>query len=273
MSRTNFSPEEKAVAMLVDSDHEITDSKDPFLCVLEDQCQVDYANMESSVQKSRRVDADCKEKTQPATHPSITALRPQEPSPMGSFVQQPSSYNHSQMLDHPTPRADNYQAHNQGAIAPVTPTPKKLTPVTSKSSMSLSSEDPAEVGSRVGMDYRAIYPSFKTTHASVTVATGKVPRAIKGGPTNSDVLCGRGGRTNKHIGNKKWLHQKKLRQRRYFAATKDGKTLIAQELVEYIHNNGGRFIKKIGDCWYEIDDHTARTKASQTLREMSNHET
>ena len=90
-------------------------------------------------------------------------------------------------------------------------------------------------------------------------------------PNDSDVLLGRGGRTNNHPGNKKYLEAKDSMQERYLAADKNGKTPISQELVDIVKGWGGRFLKldPVSNRWYEIDNTTARKKCSQTLREMN----
>lgn len=51
-------------------------------------------------------------------------------------------------------------------------------------------------------------------------------------------------------------------------ATQKGKTALSQQLVDYVHAQGGRFVaREDTDHWFEVDDATARRKASQTLRE------
>ena len=97
--------------------------------------------------------------------------------------------------------------------------------------------------------------------------------------TNNDVLLGRGGRTNHHIGNATYRTYKESLQEQYLDATKDGKTSISRRLVEMIHENRGRFVKAyeptqtnttgIVEFWYEVDLSTARKKASQALREIN----
>lgn len=89
--------------------------------------------------------------------------------------------------------------------------------------------------------------------------------------TDADVLMGRGGRTNHHKGNEDYLKLKEEIQPRYLAATKEDKTPISQELVDAIHARGGRFLKLDSDTdkWFVVSDHTARKKASQTLREIN----
>lgn len=92
--------------------------------------------------------------------------------------------------------------------------------------------------------------------------------------TDDDVLLGRGGRTNHHPGNAKYLELKLEIQSRYLAALKEDTTQISQVLVDAVHNlpgNGGRFLKLRASTneWYEVDSRTARKKASQTLREIN----
>jgi hypothetical protein len=120
--------------------------------------------------------------------------------------------------------------------------------------------------------------------------------------TNNDVLLGRGGRTNHHEGNATYRQHKEAMQERYLKATKDEKTIIANELVQMIHSRDGRFLKEydpnqssemnknddetgnsrkrkkskkkrgndyVVEYWYEVDLLTARRKASQALREIN----
>ncbi|KAL7576262.1 hypothetical protein ACA910_018090 [Epithemia clementina (nom. ined.)] len=90
-------------------------------------------------------------------------------------------------------------------------------------------------------------------------------------PTDLDVLLGRGGRTNNHPGNKKYLEAKDNMQDKYLKADKNGKTPISQELVDIVKGWRGRFLKldPSSNRWYEVDNATARKKCSQTLREIN----
>jgi hypothetical protein len=91
-------------------------------------------------------------------------------------------------------------------------------------------------------------------------------------PTDEDVLFGRGGRSNHHPGNKCYHSEKQKIQPRYMAATKDDKTAISQELVDIIHDWGGRFLRLddgTKDQWYEVLPIVARKKVSQALREFN----
>jgi hypothetical protein len=90
-------------------------------------------------------------------------------------------------------------------------------------------------------------------------------------PADDDILLGRGGRTNHHPGNKRYLLEKGDIQDRYLAATKQEKTFIAQELVDRVHAWGGKFLamEETTKQWYQVSPIKARKKASQTLRERN----
>lgn len=83
------------------------------------------------------------------------------------------------------------------------------------------------------------------------------------------VLFGRGGGTNNHKGNILYLlHKLKLQVPYTLVATQKGKKALSQQLVDDVHARGGRFVaREDDDRWFEVDDATARRKASQTLRE------
>jgi len=94
---------------------------------------------------------------------------------------------------------------------------------------------------------------------------------IVGDYSEHDVLLGRGGLANNNPGNKEYQKKKETMQERYFAATKEEKTGISQELVDYVHETGGRFLKldREREQWYEVSNSEARRKASQTLRDIN----
>lgn len=90
-------------------------------------------------------------------------------------------------------------------------------------------------------------------------------------PCPKDVLLGRGGRSNHHPGNQRYLEEKDMMQQRYLDASKIEKTIIAQELVDRIHAIGGRFLEldsKNGK-WFEATNARCRKKCSQALREIN----
>lgn len=92
-------------------------------------------------------------------------------------------------------------------------------------------------------------------------------------PNENDVLCGRGGSINSHLGNEKFRTLVEKRKRVYLTARfKREKRLIASSIVSEIRNMDppGRFLAKTGGkngYWYDIGDEKARDKTSQALRE------
>ena len=99
------------------------------------------------------------------------------------------------------------------------------------------------------------------------------PAQASSPPTDSDVLCGRGGAINVHPGNAKYRQLVADRKRSYPPARyKREKRLISESIVEEIRNQSppGRFLNRRtsgGADWYDIGDVKAREKTSQALRE------
>lgn len=92
---------------------------------------------------------------------------------------------------------------------------------------------------------------------------------MEGSITRNDVLCGRGGLTNSHVGNKLFRQIVEGCRYEYLQARKMEKRTIAKRIVAQINNNGGRFLKNTpGNAyWTEISEQKAVTKTSQALRE------
>jgi len=102
---------------------------------------------------------------------------------------------------------------------------------------------------------------------------------------DNDVLCGRGGMTNSHIGNKRFRIIVAEYQYEYLMARKKEKKNIASRIVSRINTNGGRFLIKqqkqkqrnfTGEdnnndsviVWLEVTHQkTILAKTSQALRE------
>jgi hypothetical protein len=95
-------------------------------------------------------------------------------------------------------------------------------------------------------------------------------------PADSDILCGRGSRSNHHPGNQVYrLKIKELQPRYQECELKKDKTLIAQSVVDYINKErGARFVEldEKADRWYVMPNNAARTKAGQALRENNTSE-
>lgn len=92
-------------------------------------------------------------------------------------------------------------------------------------------------------------------------------------PTANDVLCGRGGGTNAHVGNKRFRALVAQFQQTYLAAKRKEKAAIARQIVKIIENNGGRFLQKNSatGLWELVTDKKATEKTSQALRECNIH--
>jgi hypothetical protein len=90
-------------------------------------------------------------------------------------------------------------------------------------------------------------------------------------PGINDVLCGRGGGTNNHIGNRRFRMLVNEHKPRYFAAGKLDKPKVAREVMLMWRKQEppGRFLIKDANykLWSDVGDQKAREKASQCLRE------
>jgi hypothetical protein len=91
-----------------------------------------------------------------------------------------------------------------------------------------------------------------------------------------DVLLGRGGRSNQHLGNRRFRALIAQASAEYLLATNKQKGLISRRIVQTIHQQGGRFLKQASSSstsgskqheWIECADKVCILKASQRLRE------
>lgn len=105
--------------------------------------------------------------------------------------------------------------------------------------------------------------------------TGAVKRI--GTPNEHDVLSGRGGAINSHIGNQHFREWVRVRRERYnLAKSKVEKARVANEVMDLVRNQNppGRFLQRdqssssMGVTWWvEVDEIKAMAKTSQALRE------
>lgn len=84
-----------------------------------------------------------------------------------------------------------------------------------------------------------------------------------------DVLLGRGGETNHHVGNIQYRQLVKACQPAYLAAKRRDKPRIAVAIVQVVRAHSGRFLKKHANdsTWGDVGSIRAREKTSQALRE------
>jgi len=101
-------------------------------------------------------------------------------------------------------------------------------------------------------------------------------------PNARDVLCGRGGGTRRHPGNKNYRSLINSSKPIYLISTKEEKTSISRSIVAAIRDQQGQFLEqrrppRVGGGtkdeqnkiteWYDIGDAKATEKTSQALRE------
>lgn len=125
-------------------------------------------------------------------------------------------------------------------------------------------------------------PLASQTSLRPVIATSKPPSPMLGAMPDSegkfyidevretDVLCGRGGKSNHHLGNKRYrqvVSEMKIMYRSTEA--KKGKTGLSRAIVDHVCEYGGRFVKKDGPTgrYYVLSKAEARKKTSQALRE------
>lgn len=88
-----------------------------------------------------------------------------------------------------------------------------------------------------------------------------------------DVLCGRGGLTNHHVGNQHFRNLVTQHRTPYALARKRDKAAIAQSIVRIVQETGGRFLNKEApmgateEVWIQVTDQKAVDKTKQALRE------
>mmetsp|Transcript_14763 Transcript_14763/g.21673 ORF Transcript_14763/g.21673 Transcript_14763/m.21673 type:complete len:547 (-) Transcript_14763:2894-4534(-) len=94
-------------------------------------------------------------------------------------------------------------------------------------------------------------------------------RVMKSDLTCNDVLCGRGGGTNSHEGNRRYRTIVNDRRPEYLCAKKREKAVIAQEIVCFVRQQGGRFLEKkdARGVWVDTGNEKAIKKTLQALRE------
>lgn len=90
-------------------------------------------------------------------------------------------------------------------------------------------------------------------------------------PHPHDVLCGRGGGTNAHVGNSHWRMLVAANKEMYVSLPKKQKMLLSKSIVNAVRsqNPPGRFLQKDNktNLWYDVGDQRAQEKTSQALRE------
>lgn len=198
------------------------------------------------------------------THP--LSQRPQHrqepPPPPLHHIQSPTHHHHKSHLMQESPGAKLAQS-SQVSPVPSQQQQKHLqAPVPPSSSNGqlpaalLAITDSVEGFFTMEMDPSAYPPVPKPSEVIVQVQ-------------RNDVLLGRGGETNHHIGNIQYRQLVKLCQPAYLEAKRRDKPKIAERIVFAVRCLAGRFLKKDADTgtWRDVGNTRAREKTSQALRE------
>ena len=84
-------------------------------------------------------------------------------------------------------------------------------------------------------------------------------------PRSNDILCGRGGSSNRHLGNIHFRELVAANKQIYVGLTKKQKMLVARKIVDTIHSTDGRFLAKDLDTglFYDIGLPRSLEKTSQ----------
>ena len=111
-----------------------------------------------------------------------------------------------------------------------------------------------------------MFPQQLVDHGDVMMSSRRTVM-----PHNNDVLLGRGGNNNKHIGNAQLRSLARAHVATYSRASKKDKSKISREIVNHVRsmNPPGRFLKRhqFSEEWEDVGDDIAREKASQALRD------
>eukprot|EP00980_Cylindrotheca_fusiformis_P021476 scaffold8353_cov138-Cylindrotheca_fusiformis.AAC.7 len=95
-------------------------------------------------------------------------------------------------------------------------------------------------------------------------------------PHSNDVLCGRGGSSNRHLGNTHFRELVAANKKTYVALTKKQKMLVAKKIVVLVTQTQppGRFLARDSQTgtWYDIGLPRSLEKTSQALRERNSND-
>jgi hypothetical protein len=110
----------------------------------------------------------------------------------------------------------------------------------------------------------------RTSHINTILVASSGKRQYIDDAAKADVLCGRGGRSNHHPGNKRYRQVVSEMKASYRSiGSKSAKTDLSRAIVDHVYKYGGRFLKtELGTGkYYILTPAEARKKTSQALRE------
>eukprot|EP00934_Nitzschia_sp_Nitz4_P008322 Nitzschia sp. Nitz4//scaffold325_size20118//15997//16815//NITZ4_008705-RA/size20118-processed-gene-0.26-mRNA-1//1//CDS//3329547908//8312//frame0 len=93
--------------------------------------------------------------------------------------------------------------------------------------------------------------------------------SVGGAPRDIDVMCGRGGLSNKHPGNRLFRRLVDSNKQTYAAIESPRtKRKLVESIILAIHDQGGQFVKQMKGEWGTIPAREAFVKTAQALREQ-----
>jgi len=131
--------------------------------------------------------------------------------------------------------------------------------------------------SQLAVPYKRARPDGSHSNESIEFAAHgrhkKILRSTKPVKqvSENDVLSGRGGATNVHVGNRFFRSLIDAHREKYLRAKKNDKPEISRSIVSIIRRRNGAFLKKdeSSGLFFEIGDDLAREKTSQALRQRA----
>lgn len=85
-----------------------------------------------------------------------------------------------------------------------------------------------------------------------------------------DVICGRHKAAFDNIGNRRFRVLVALAHEKYAnAPSRAQKSIVIKDIVDSVHNGGGRFLQRLGCYWVELDDKQTHDKVGHALRDMA----
>jgi hypothetical protein len=110
----------------------------------------------------------------------------------------------------------------------------------------------------------SVVPSITPDAVSSSSPVGE--RQVK---NENDVLCGRGGLSNKNSGNRVFRRLVNFNKQNYQTCHDPShKHLLVVSVIMATQRRGGRFLRKQGQVWVEISHNDACVKTAQALREQ-----
>ena len=116
-------------------------------------------------------------------------------------------------------------------------------------------------------DLRSIAPSCrsrtnKRDSLDVTISSDDIKK--------EDVLFGRGKKSTNHPGNTYFRELVSKSASHYKTCSKIDKTIMANQIVETVHQRGGRFLcQQVNNGWVQVKGLIVRKKTSQALRDCN----